>query len=223
MTDAGERTAVRPGARRLAGALRMPRFPLLTVSMVLSLAVVTGLSACTAAARTGDAPGPAKAAVPFVDCDRLAAPASSHPAVGARTELPALSLPCFAGGRTVDLATLHGPAVLNLWASWCGPCRAELPAMQRLADRTTGRLTVVGVDTGDGRDAAASFAADQGISMPTLYDPEQRLMSALGRAALPVTVLLDERGTAYVHALPLSGTTELNRLVEARTGVVVTR
>ena len=109
-------------------------------------------------------------------------------ATGGAAGLPDLTLPCFTGGEPVRLANLRGPAVVNLWGSWCEPCRTELPAVQRLADRTAGRLHVIGVDTFDTRDAAGSFAADNGVRFATLYDRDKTLMSALGMANLPATV-----------------------------------
>jgi cytochrome c biogenesis protein CcmG, thiol:disulfide interchange protein DsbE len=132
----------------------------------------------------------------------------------------AVELPCFTGGRPIRVGDIRGPAVINLWASWCEPCRDELPVMQRLADRAHGRLHVLGVDTGDGRDAAASFAAAKQVRMPTLYDRNRTLLAALGRINLPVTVFLDTAGRHYVHALPLKAR-ELSTLVSRHTGVTV--
>jgi hypothetical protein len=93
--------------------------------------------------------------------------------------------------------------------------------MQRLADRSGGRLHVLGVDVGDGREAAASFGAGKQVTMPTLYDRERRLLSALGRVTLPVTIFVDAAGRDYVHAEPVDAT-ELGELVREHTGVTVT-
>jgi thiol-disulfide isomerase/thioredoxin len=141
---------------------------------------------------------------------------------GARADLPDVELPCFTGAQPVRLADLRGPAVISLWASWCEPCREELPAMQRLADATAGRLTVLGVNTGDGRDAAASFGAAKNVTMPTLYDREQKLASALGRVLLPVTVFVDAAGKRHVEALPVDPP-RLAELVRTHAGVTVSR
>jgi cytochrome c biogenesis protein CcmG/thiol:disulfide interchange protein DsbE len=178
---------------------------------VLPVAVLAaGLGGCTAEAQP-----PAEPASPFADCAALAA------APGSAGDLPDLTLPCFTGGQPVRLADLRGPTVINLWASWCGPCRMELPAMQRLADRAGDRLRVVGVDTGDGRDAAASFGTDTGVALPTLYDPDKALMSALGRSALPVTVFLDAKGRTYVYNQAALDDAGLARLVREHAGVTV--
>jgi thiol-disulfide isomerase/thioredoxin len=132
-------------------------------------------------------------------------------------------LPCFTGGEPFRLTDLRGPAVLNLWGSWCEPCRAELPAVQRLADRTAGRLHVIGVDTRDTRDAGGSFAADKGVRVSTLYDRDEHLMSALGVMNLPVTVFVDGSGTTYVHRGRALDDAALADLAGRHTGVTVRR
>jgi len=76
------------------------------------------------------------------------------------------------------------------------------------------------VDTGDGRDAAASFGAGKNISMPTLYDRNRDLLASLGRINLPITIFVDSAGRAYTHALPLDAP-GLARLVREYTGVAV--
>ncbi|MBO0868852.1 MAG: TlpA family protein disulfide reductase [Micromonosporaceae bacterium] len=98
-------------------------------------------------------------------------------------------------GQQVRLARLPRPAIVNLWASWCPPCRAEMPAIQRYAAANPGRVTVLGVDTGDTRAAAGSVVADIGIGYPNLYDPDKRLLAALGYSSLPVTLFIDRTGT----------------------------
>ena len=179
-------------------------------------------AACTAEAAPVPEAAPQQAS-PFADCAALnAAPPSAEPASVSRgAGLPDLALPCFTDGRPFRLAELRGPAVVNLWASWCEPCRDELPVMQRLADRAGGRLHVLGVDVGDGREAAASFAAGRQVTMPTLYDRERLLLSSLGRVTLPVTIFVDSAGRDYVHAEPV-GARELSELVRTHTGVTVT-
>jgi thiol-disulfide isomerase/thioredoxin len=177
---------------------------------VLGVVLAAALTGCAARAQPSAAP-----ASPFADCAKLTANA------GSGSKLPDLTLACFTGGQPVRLAGLRGPAVINLWATWCPPCRTELPAMQRLADRAGDRLRVVGVDTGDERDAAASFGADTGVALPTLFDPDKTLMTALRRTALPVTVFVDAAGSTYVYNAAALDDAELTRLVREHTGVTV--
>jgi cytochrome c biogenesis protein CcmG/thiol:disulfide interchange protein DsbE len=191
----------------------------------MAVVLAAGMTACTAEATT--APQASEQASPFADCGVLAVPPASGAAVppsaaAARAaDLPDLRLPCFTGGRQVRLADLRGPAVINLWASWCPPCREELPAMQRLADATAGRLHVIGVDSGDDRDAAVSFAAGSGVTLPTLYDRDKKLGAALGRFAIPVTVFVDAAGRRHVYDAIPPDDTQLADLVLRNTGVTV--
>lgn len=178
--------------------------------LIPALAGLAAMAGCTAEAQP-----PAAPRSPFADCAALTATAT------AAGKLPEVTLPCFTGGNPVRLADLRGPAVLNLWASWCGPCRTELPAMQRLADRAGDRLRVVGVDTGDQRDAAASFGTDTGVKLPTLYDPDRTLANALGRTGLPVTVFVDAAGATFVYNSAALDDAGLARLVRRHTGVTV--
>jgi len=184
---------------------------------------LTLLAACTDGADSTAPPAASAEPSPFADCASLtAAPPSAAPAsdFSATATLPEVALPCFTGGQTVRLADVRGPAVINMWASWCEPCRAELPIMQRLADRTGGRLHVLGVDTGDGRDAAASFGAAKRVTMPTLYDRERRLLGSIGRINLPVTIFVDAAGRDYVHPLPVKSARELSDLVRRHPGPI---
>lgn len=177
------------------------------------------LAACTATEVT---PGGGKVPSPFADCATLTAPAASAGSPGAAPGLPDVTLTCFTGGAPVRVTDLRGPAVINLWGSWCAPCREELPLMQELADATTGRLRVLGVDTHDDRDAGASFAADHGVRMPTLFDRDQKLLVELGRANLPVTVFLDADGKRFDYVGKALDKPTLGALVRTHTGVTVT-
>jgi len=163
------------------------------------------LAGCTAnggvAADTQGAPSP-----PFADCAALTAPpggagrSAVTPVPGSAQPLADVELPCFTGGQMITLSAIRGPAVINLWASWCQPCREELPAFQRLASRANAKVHVVGVDTRDDRGAAESLARDLGLTFPTLSDPGEQLRLRLERNALPITLFVDGQGSLrYVH------------------------
>lgn len=136
-----------------------------------------------------------------------AGPASTvGPAAGSGEPLPDITLPCFAGGQPVRLAHLGEPTVINLWASWCAPCRTELPQVQRYAERAAGRVQVIGVITSDpNRGGAQSLIDDLGLRFPMLYDEPATLRARVGVQALPVTLLVDAGGrVAYrYNARPL--------------------
>jgi cytochrome c biogenesis protein CcmG/thiol:disulfide interchange protein DsbE len=177
-----------------------------------ALGTLLALSACTA---TVDPVSPDTPS-PFAACAGLT---GSAPVA---VKIPDVSLPCFTGGSEVRLRDLRGPAVINIWASWCAPCREELPVMQGLADRAGGRFAVIGVDSGDRRSAAADFAADRGVTFPTLFDEEKKFADALGVATLPATVFIDADGGMNVHRTAM----DVDQLIEQMkkyTGVTVTR
>lgn len=176
-----------------------------------ALAVILALGGCTAAVEPDEPEIPS----PFAACDTLAT--SNEIAA-----LPDISLPCFTGGAAIRLRDLPTPAVINLWGSWCGPCREELPVMQGLADRADGRFTVIGVDTNDTRTAGASFAADKSVNFPTLFDPEMKLAHQLGAPMLPTTVFIDADGGVNVHRAAMN-VDQLIEQVRKHLGVTVTR
>ncbi len=179
---------------------------LIAVAAVLSALV---LAACTS---TGDPPAQ-DGSSPFAACPPAATgstPPAGAPAGGKL--VPDVALDCFAGGPQVRLRELGRPAVVNFFASWCAPCREELPAIQRLAD--TGQVLVIGVATRDTRSASADLARDKGVRFPALFDPAQALLARLGRSALPVTLFLDASGRiAHVHADTALTDDTLNQLV----------
>lgn len=132
--------------------------------------------------------------------------------------LPELTLECLAGGDPVRLSALRGPLVINLWASWCAPCRQELPAFQRLAD--SGRVPVLGVVTEDGRDAAAWLADELKVSLPSVYDRDGALKAAAGENLLPLTLFVGADGRASVYRDVALTDQTLSQLVQQHFGRV---
>jgi thiol-disulfide isomerase/thioredoxin len=108
--------------------------------------------------------------------------------------VPGVVLDCFSGAGKARLTDLRAPAIVTLWASWCGPCAAEMPAFQAVADKDQGRVRVIGVVTFDQRDHAQAFISDHKVSFPMLDDPDKRLLTAVGRNALPVTLFVTAAG-----------------------------
>jgi thiol-disulfide isomerase/thioredoxin len=109
--------------------------------------------------------------------------------------LPAVTLPCLGGGHSVDLARLRGPLVVNLFAQWCGPCRAELPYYQELHHRGHGTVAVIGIDYQDPQPAGAlQLARATGVTYPLLADPSAQLRTPLRVRGVPGVLLVDGHG-----------------------------
>ncbi len=109
--------------------------------------------------------------------------------------LPGISLPCLGGGPGVDLSTLRGPLVINLWAQWCEPCREELPFYQRLHEEGAGKVTVLGIDYLDPQPGGAlALAEATGVTFPSLADPDGLLRQEWRVRGLPGVVLVDAEG-----------------------------
>jgi thiol-disulfide isomerase/thioredoxin len=136
--------------------------------------------------------------------------------------VPGLPLACLDGSGPVRLDKLGRPAVVNLWATWCGPCRQELPAFQGYAERVGERVRVIGVDTLDRAESSKPYAADLRLRFPMLADPDGKLMRQVGVSALPATLFLDAQGRiSYLYNGPALDQAGLTRLGRERLGVVV--
>ncbi|MDG4773478.1 TlpA disulfide reductase family protein [Solwaraspora sp. WMMD792] len=225
----------------MSAGRRLRAGPSFAAALVPLLLVASG---CTTdpGAGAGDAAG-ASGPVPFADCAGLTAPpaasavAAPQPSTGGAapqpstdvgtpgggTPLPAVSLACFADGTVIDVAAVRGPAVINFWGSWCQPCREELPALQRLADRTAGQLHLIGVNTYDDRNPAVAVAEDLGLRFPSLVDRDRKLLLAVERVGLPLTLFVDADGEIRRTYEGTVDDATLADLVERELGLTVAR
>nr|WP_194817800.1 TlpA disulfide reductase family protein [Nocardia sp. XZ_19_385] len=120
------------------------------------------------------------------------------PGTAATGPLAGLTLDCLADGKPVDLAAaLAGkPALLNLWAYWCGPCRQELPDLQQYAQRAGNAITVLTVHSDPEAATALSLLPELHVTLPGVLDPKAQVRTAAGApAVLPVSVLVRADGS----------------------------
>lgn len=118
---------------------------------------------------------------------REAEPAVDHPA-------PDFTLTTLTGD-SFTLSELQGtPVVLNFWATWCGPCQRELPALQSAAERYAGKIIIVGVDQGEAADVVQPYADELGLTFPVPLDVDFAVGDRYDIRGLPTTFFIDRDG-----------------------------
>jgi thiol-disulfide isomerase/thioredoxin len=143
----------------------------------LALTVALGVAAIAVLAIFGLASSSSskhRRAAPQLPSEHLAGPAATLPAL---------------------LRSAHGrPAAVVFWASWCGPCNQEAPALERFSQSPAGRGRIVGVDWSDARSGATAFIRKYGWTFPTLRDGEGTVGNEYEMSDLPTTFVLDGSG-----------------------------
>ncbi|MGW7304503.1 TlpA family protein disulfide reductase [Streptomyces sp. NPDC054835] len=126
-------------------------------------------------------------------------------------------------GKRLDVADLKGKVVvLNVWGSWCPPCRAEAPHFAKVAkDLKAKGVEFVGINTRDpNKQPALSFEEDYGVPYPSFYDPAGKLIvsgfpkGTLNPQAIPSTVVLDKDGKVAARSLMALDETKLRSMIE---------
>ncbi|MFL5914838.1 MAG: TlpA family protein disulfide reductase [Gaiellaceae bacterium] len=128
---------------------------------------------------------------------------------------PSFSISPLRGASSLDLAAYGGRLiVINFWASWCGPCRAETPALLRAWRHWRSHLvTFIGVDTRDSTSDARAFLRHSHISYPAGHDSSARTAQAYGVEALPATFIISPRGRVVASFLGAVSEPELNAAI----------
>ena len=115
------------------------------------------------------------------------------------------------------LDSLKGyPVVVNVWASWCGPCRFEFPTLQKLSAAYGKRVAFLGVDSQDSDDAAKTFLEEAPVPYPSYTDPDQDIGNQIGASlGLPDTAYYDRQGElVYLKQGPYTDHADLQADVE---------
>lgn len=196
------------------------------VSAALALVVLAACGSSPAQSPTfGGGPGTEADAGKLAAAKRAAGIRACPPSDGSAPSsnaLPDVTLRCLGGGTSVRLAGLTGtPTVINLWASWCGPCRDELPLLAK-ADKAYGkRLRILGIDFADGApEAAIALAKDSGLTYPLLVDRGMSIKAALRVIGLPQTVFVDAQGRMVAtERAPFRSYADLAAAIRTQLGV----
>lgn len=184
-------------------------------------AALLALTACTTSSGRDAEPSRSAAPLPMIATDPCPAPGEllqDEPEGGDR--LPDVALRCLGHDGEVRLRALGGkPYVVNLWASWCIPCRTEMPAFQRVRASLGGRVGFLGVNTKDREASARSTIQNTAISYPSVFDPDERVRRHVNARSLPATVFVGADGRIErVHVGELTED-ELRKLVRDELGV----
>jgi cytochrome c biogenesis protein CcmG, thiol:disulfide interchange protein DsbE len=193
------------------------------VPWILGVLVLTGLLVVGLSQAGGgsDEQEAAPAAAPF---DLQAARRQLD---GAPTQLAALheqSAELLGGGVAAfeqRLAALEGtPVVINKWASWCGPCRAEFPVFQQVATERGKQVAFLGLNSGDSTQPAREFLAEYPVPFPSYLDPDEKIARELKAPAnYPITVFVDARGElAFIHQGPYETARDLSADIDRYAG-----
>ncbi len=101
-------------------------------------------------------------------------------------------------GQSVSLSSLRGsPVMINFWASWCGPCRAEMPFIQAVFEDeewTQQGLVILAINIGESSSTAREFMEDNGLTFTVLLDRDQSVAQNYGVRAIPTTLFIDKNG-----------------------------
>ncbi|MDQ1713813.1 MAG: hypothetical protein QOE45_3263 [Frankiaceae bacterium] len=167
-------------------------------------AALLALAGCTHAKKQA-VPEP----TPIVGTDPCPAPADLLQAPpGSGQRLPDVTLRCIGEGDAVRMRSVGGtPTVVNLWASWCTPCRTEMPEFQQVHRALGAKVRFLGVDTQDARENDARSAIQRAaITYPSVYDFDQHVKRAVNSRVVPTTILVGADGLIKeVHVGQLTG------------------
>jgi thiol-disulfide isomerase/thioredoxin len=166
----------------------------------------SGVPGTAAASGDATASGPTdllamRRAAGIADCPTATASAATG-------GLPDVTLGCLGGGTTVRLAGLRGPMLVNLWAQWCYPCRAESAHLAAFAS-TSKTVKVLGIDFADPQpELAIQFAQLTAMTYPHVTDPDGATRIGLGISGIPASFLIDAKGAIVARHVGAFGSLE---------------
>jgi thiol-disulfide isomerase/thioredoxin len=132
--------------------------------------------------------------------------------------LPSVELIGLTEPGTVDLADIEGPAVINLWATWCAPCRKEIPDFEAVHQLRAGEVRFIGINVGEDADRADDFLGEIGATYDQFLDSAGYVVTELRTTAMPVTIVIDGDGVVTTRHLGPLDQDGLNRAIDEAIG-----
>jgi thiol-disulfide isomerase/thioredoxin len=128
--------------------------------------------------------------------------------------LPAVEIADLTSGDVSQLSDIEGPAVINLWATWCTPCRAEIPAFEEVHQARADEVRFVGINVGEDPDRALAFLDDVGASYDQYSDETGDVTTGLRATSMPLTVVIDADGVITTRHLGPLDQDALNEAID---------
>lgn len=124
-------------------------------------------------------------------------------------------LNCLTGSEKISVQSLRGPLIINVWGSWCGPCKQEMPYFVDFNNQAIGKVKMLGIAVEEAKaQDSKDFIISNGMTWPNLYDAKGDTRKTFGMG-VPVTWFIDEAGTVvYKHVGIINSTEELIDLTE---------
>jgi cytochrome c biogenesis protein CcmG/thiol:disulfide interchange protein DsbE len=152
--------------------------------------------------------------------EKIAGQVVSCESISSSTTENSIMLDCLDGTDGASINGIKGPAIINVWGSWCAPCKEEMPILRSFYEKAQGKLALIGVDVEeasieDGRE----FVENYGITWPNLYDPDGKSRAYFGMG-VPVTWFISADGSvAYKHIGVFKNEIELISMTSKYLGV----
>ncbi|MEY3649929.1 MAG: hypothetical protein RL370_632 [Actinomycetota bacterium] len=152
--------------------------------------------------------------------EKVAGQVVSCESISSSTTKNSLFLDCLDGGVGASIDSIKGPAIINVWGSWCSPCKEEMPILRSFYEKAQGKVLLIGVDVEEASlEYGRKFVENNGITWPNLFDADGRSRAYFGMG-VPVTWFIASDGSvAYKHIGVLKNEIDLISLTSKYLGV----
>lgn len=152
--------------------------------------------------------------------EKVAGQVVSCESISSSTTKNSVFLDCLDGGVGATIDSIKGPAIINVWGSWCGPCKEEMPILRSFYEKAQGKVLLIGVDVEEASlEDGRKFVENNGITWPNLFDAEGKSRAYFGMG-VPVTWFIASDGSvAHKHIGVLKNEIDLISLTSKYLGV----